>query len=113
MRGGRLLIGLLAPVLAAQALAQAQSTQQGQQGVGDFYGPGDYTYFSDTTPKPTPTPKPLPGASPDPTNALGETVVRGVLVPTVDFTRRLLALLVMCHIGFQNRGGTACPPHDQ
>ena len=43
MRGGRLLIGLLAPVLAAQALAQAQSTQQGQQGqqgTGDFYGLG-------------------------------------------------------------------------
>ncbi|WP_298274681.1 aminotransferase class V-fold PLP-dependent enzyme [uncultured Bradyrhizobium sp.] len=58
MRGGRILIGLLAPVLAAQALAQVQSTQQGQQGVGDFYGLGDYTYFSDTTPKPTPTPTP-------------------------------------------------------
>jgi len=52
-----------------------------------------------TLPKATPTPKPLPGASPDPTNALGETVVRGVLVPTVDFTRRLLALLVMCVAG--------------
>ncbi|NNG56566.1 conjugal transfer protein TraN [Sphingomonas paucimobilis] len=58
MRGGRILIGLLAPVLAAQALAQVQSTQQAQQGVGDFYGLGDYTYFSDTTPKPTPTPTP-------------------------------------------------------
>ena len=60
MRGGRILIGLLAPVLAAQALAQVQSTQQAQQGVGDFYGLGDYTYFSDTTPKPTPTPTPTP-----------------------------------------------------
>ena len=39
MRGGRILIGLLAPVLAAQALAQVQSTQQAQQGVGDCCGP--------------------------------------------------------------------------
>lgn len=52
-----------------------------------------------TLPKATPSPKPLPGASPDPTNALGDGVVRGVVVPLADSIRRLLALLVMCIAG--------------
>ena len=52
-----------------------------------------------TLPTPAPTPKPLPGATPAPTNALGETALRGLVAPTVDFLRRLLTLLLLSIVG--------------
>jgi hypothetical protein len=57
-----------------------------------------------TPAKPLPTPpsipKPLPGATSAPnSSALGETALRGIVVPLADLIRRLLILLLMCLTG--------------